>query len=389
MKKILIFTILALCLLPSLASAYVSISITSTTTPSTIEPGQNANLILTISNIGTSTAQNVKLKFKTNPSIIPTTGVFDLQSIPYGNSIQVTVPFMVSSDTSEGTTALQFTIDYNDAADPSGIKTQENSATISITKRTLIEISNVIYDEGIIQPGDTVNMNIELKNVGKGVIKDLSVSIYSDNAPFVPVEASNKFLNTLNPGEMKNVTFSIIINKDAKTIAQAIPLSLSYYDDFNILHTDTKHFGLKISGKPDFVVSVEKTTNMYSGTTGTMSVSVANRGTATAQFLTARFDSGFDVTPSENYIGNLDPDDTSTVSLDVSLKGVSVGKHSLNMTLFYKDPYNKDFSETRTLQFDVTSVPIEISNVQIAIVIVIIGILYWKRSFIKGLIKRK
>lgn len=386
----LIFTILALLLLPNLTTAYVSISISATTTPSTIEPGQTANLILTISNIGTSSAQNVKLKFKSHSFITPSNNLFDLQSIPNGNSIQVTVPFTVSSATTEGTTAIQFTVDYNDAADPSGIKTQENSATISITKRTLLEVNQVAYDKESIQPGDTVSMNIELKNVGKGTVKDLSVSIYSSDIPFVPVEASSRYLDSLGPGSMKNATFNIIINKDAKTIANAIPITLSYYDEFNALHTDTKYIGLKISGVPEFVVSVEKTENVYAGNSGKLSISISNRGTAVAQFLTAKFDSNLDVTPKEYYVGNLDPDDSSTISIDIDLSRMPAGKYPLNMTLMFKDPYNKDFTESHVLNFNVTNRPLQISTTtQIIILLIVVGILYWKRNFVKSLIKRK
>jgi len=390
MKKILIFAILSLLILPNLVTAYVSISISATTTPSTIEPGQTANLILTISNIGTSTAQNAKLTFNPNPYITPANTLLDLQSIPNGNSIQVTVPITVSSAIKEGTTALQFTINYNDAADPSGVKTQQNSVTISVTKRTLLEVNKVVYDEEVIQPGDNVNMNIELKNVGSGVIKDLSVSIYSADIPFVPVEASNRFLNDLGPGSMKNATFNIIISKDAKTVAYSIPVTLTYYDEFNSLHTDTRYIGLKISGVPEFVVSVEKAENMYAGNSGKLSISISNRGTATAQFLTAKFDSNLDVTPKEYYVGNLDPDDSSTISLDVDLSRMPAGKYPLNMTLMFKDPYNKDFTENHVLSFNITNQPLQISGTtQIIILLIVVGIVYWKRNSIKHLFRRK
>jgi hypothetical protein len=390
MKKIIIFTILALLLLPNLATAYVSISISATTTPSTIEPGQKANLLLTISNIGTTTAQNVKLKIKSHTFITPTISTFDLQSIPNGNSIQVTIPFTVSSSITEGTTALQFTIDYSDSTDPAGTRTQENSATISVTKRTLIEVNKVSYDKETIQPGDTIKMDIELKNVGKGKIKDLSVSIYNATLPFVPLEASSRFLKDLDVGEMKNATFNVIINKDAKTVANTIPVTLTYYDEFNSLHTETKYVGLKISGVPEFVVSIEKTEKMYAGNTGKISISVSNRGTAIAQFLTAEFDSDLYVTPKDYYVGNLDPDDSSTISLEINLKKVETGNYPLNMILKYKDPYNKEFSEKRVLQFDVVAQPIEISSTtQIIILLVIVGVLYWKKNSVMKLLGRK
>jgi hypothetical protein len=145
-----------------------------------------------------------------------------------------------------------------------------------------------------------------------------------------------------------------------------------------------------VSGKPDFVISIETGNNFFLGDTGTLSISISNSGTATAQFLTAKFDSNLYTTPSEYYVGNLNPDDSSTISLSVSLKGLETGKHSLNMTLFYKDPYNKEYSESKLIQFDVVSKPIQISgNVEIVIILAVLVILYWKRKSIMELIKRK
>jgi hypothetical protein len=390
MKKFILFAILSLILLPNIANAYVSLSSSATTTPASIEPGQNANLILSISNLGTSAAQNVKLKIRPHAFITLSSTIFDLQSIPSGNSIQVVIPIVISEAATEGTTALQFTIDYNDAADPSGTKSQENFATIFITKRTLLEITKVAYDKEMIQPGDTIKMNIELRNAGGGRIKDLSVSIYNATLPFVPIETSSRFLNNLDAQEMKNASFNIIINKDAKTVAYTVPVTLTYYDESNSLHSDVKYAGLKISGVPEFVISIDKTEKMYAGILGKISISISNRGTAVAQFLTAKFDSGLDVTPKEYYIGNLDPDDSSTVSLEVNLRRISVGKYPLNMSLMYKDPYNKEFSENHVLQFEVSSQPLEVSlTTQLIIAVVILGILYWKRSFVLKLFRRK
>jgi hypothetical protein len=222
-------------------------------------------------------------------------------------------------------------------------------------------------------------------------VKDLVVSLKNVSSLFVPVGSdTDSYLGSLQPGAKSKASFNLIVNKNAETIAYSIPVVLTYYDEANVLHTDQKYIGIKISGKPEFVVTIEKTDRMYAGNLGKLSISISNRGTATAYFLTAKIDSSLSIMPKENYIGNLDPDDSSTISLDVNLKNVEVGKHSLNVILLYKDPYNKDYTEEKTLQFDVTNMPLEIStNMKIIIVLAIAGILYWKRNFIMSKIKRK
>jgi len=390
MNKKIISIFLILLALPALVSASVSFSISGKTVPATAEPGLTINLIMTIANLGTTNAENVELVFSPNSYITPGQSSYSLQVIQAGSSVQVVIPLKISEIIPEGTNALFFSINYVESGS-SGTKTIQNSATIVVTKRSLIEVSNVTYSENFIQPGDTVVMKVELQNLGKGNVKDMVVSLDNISSLFVPVGSDTDFyLGSLPPRSKGVASFSLVVNKDVNTLAYSIPVTLTYYDESNTLVVDQKFVGIKISGKPDFVVSMEKETNMFSGGTGTMSITISNRGTSTAQFLTLKFDSNMYVTPSEYYVGNLNPDDSSTISLDLNLAGVPAGKHSLNMTMSYKDPYNKDFSETRVVQFDVTSRPIQIStNMQIIIGLVIVAIAYWKRNFLKKLIKRK
>jgi hypothetical protein len=56
----------------------------------------------------------------------------------------------------------------------------------------------------------------------------------------------------------------------------------------------------------------------------------------------------------------------------------------------YKDPYNKDYSEVRTLNFEITNKPVEVSGTtQLVVIALVIIILYWKRNSIRKLLKRK
>jgi len=389
MKKIILIA-LSLMVLPNLVSASVSLLVSGTTVPSTIEPGSNANLILTIANLGTTTAENVKLSFNPSGYLTPGQYEYSLQAIQAGSSTQVIVPLKISDSIQEGANALFFSIDYQESGS-STTKTLENSATIYVTKRSLIEVTNVSYSKDFIQPGDTVVMKVEMQNLGKGNVKDMVVSLKNISSLFVPVGSdTDVYLGPLYSLQKNTASFNLIVNKNVNTLAYIIPVTLTYYDEANVLHTEQKFVGIKISGKPEFVVSIEKEDNLFAGGAGKLSVSISNRGTATAQFLTIKFDSLNYIMPNEYYAGNLDPDDSTTISLDVNLRGIQTGKHPLNMTMMYKDPYNKDYSETRTLQFDVTNRPVEIStNFQIIIGAVIVIIVYWKRNFFKRLIKRK
>ncbi len=371
-------------------AAYVSITVTGQLVPTVIEPGESGNLVLTVANVGTEYARSVKLTVKPHSFITFGTSKYSLQTIAPSGSIQISVPITVSSLASEGSTSVFLSVEYNEG-DSAGSVTTETSISLSITKRSLIEISNVTYDEDLIEQGDVVKMNIELKNVGNGNIKDIFVALKNRTQPFVSARGDMEvYLGNIQPGRTSMASFDIIINKDAETKAYSVPVTLTYYDETGTQHTEERYIGLKISGLPDFVVTLESQSNMYVGRTGELTISIANRGTATASFLLARFDGVYDITPEEYYIGDLEQDDYETITLDMSLVGVSVGKRALNIELAYKDPYNQETTTTETVDFTVhRAPPFSLSITHIVIIVAALVIIIWKRKFLIGLIRRK
>lgn len=382
-----LFSVLSLLFLVSSASAYVSLTYSATTSPAILEPGSQATVLLTISNTGTDFAGTPQLVVQSSPYVTASTGTFNLASLNAGGSTTVTIPITISPNAPEGTIALPFTISYT-LGTTAGTITSNNAATITVTKRTLIQVTDVSYSENVIQPGDSFTMNIVLQNVGSAQIKDLDVSIRNFSSAVIPAGTdTEKIITNLSPGESNTINFDLIALPSAAISPFSIPISLTYYDDQGNLHTDTKFAGLKISGIPNFVVSLENT-NIYAGQTNTLSVDIANVGTGSAQFVTVYADSNQNVLPEVSYVGSLNPDDSSTISL--SLFSNKAGPQSLNLTIQYKDAYNQQYQETKIVQFNATTVPIQISNnIIIIIAIIIIVVLYWKRHTIKRLLKRK
>jgi len=372
------------------AMAYVSLTFSSSTIPSTIVPGSSGNLLLTITDVGTDFAGQAVLTLQSSPYVTASVTTFNLGTISAGGSSQITIPITVSSNAPEGTIALPVTVTYN-VGTTAGTVTTQNSATIAVTKRTLLQITNVTYDKSEIQRGDTMTMSITLKNVGGGQVKDLTVALRNfSNIPLSPASTDTEiFIGTLNPGQSKTASFNLIVSTSADIIPYSIPVTLSYFDDQGNSQREIKYAGLKIVGIPDFVVSIEKSDNIFAGASGTLSLSIANDGTGSAKYVTASATaSDSDVSPNTNYVGNMDPDDTNTVNFDIS--PLTPGKHEVTLHLTYKDSYNQDFSKDYPLTFTVTSAPIQISStVQIVIILAVLAIAYWKRSTLMKLLRRK
>jgi len=381
-------SIISLLLLASSATAFVSLTFSSVTTPSVIEPGTQGTLLLTISNTGTDFAGSPQLLVGSSPYVSTNTAIFNLPSLNAGGSTTITIPITISANAPTGTLTLPFTISYTTGT-ATGTVTTNNAATISVTKRTLIQLTDVQYSESVIQPGDNFTMSMTLQNVGSAQIKDLDVSLRNFSVAVVPASTdTEKIITILSPGDSTTINFNLLALPSTAAAAYSIPVSLTYYDDQGNLHTDTKFAGMKISGVPDFVVSLENT-NVFAGQTNTLSVDVANVGTGSAKFVTLYADPNQGLTPQVSYIGSLDPDSSSTVSLNINTQ-IKPGPQSFTLTVQYKDIYNQPYQETKTLQFNSINVPLQISNnVIIVAVVVIVALLYWKRHFVKNLLKKK
>ncbi len=390
-QKILLsvtFAVIFSVLLVSSASAYVSLSFTSSTVPSPVEPGSKANLLLTISNAGNEFASSVELKVGSTTYVHPDADIFELATINAGGSIQAVVPLTISSDSPGGSVALPYTVSYS-VGNAAGAIDVGNSASIVVKERTIAQITNVSYDKEIIQRGDSVKMTITVQNVGKGSMKDLVVALRNFSTAFaVAGTDTEKYVGNIPAGQTVSVPFDIIISNNADTITYSIPVLLTYYDDSGVAHSDTKYAGLKITGIPNFVVSLQKTENLFAGSKGRLTISIANIGTGTAKLTTAYASSDADISPKSNYIGNLDPDDTNSVVLDVN--SVTEGKHNVGLTLSYKDSYNQEFSKSYSMDFNVSSTPAGISwELQVLAVVVVFGIIYWKRNSIFKIFRRE
>lgn len=373
------------------SSTYVSLTMSGQAVPSTMGPGDSGNLILTISNGGTAYARRVELTAKSHAQMTFGQSSYDLGTIAPSGSTQISIPITISSSIEEYTTSVFFSISYKEG-DAVGTNTIDTSTSLSISKRSLVQIENMTSDEALIEPGDIINLDVYIRNVGQGGLKDMTVEFGNTTLPFVSASGDMEtYIGDLAKNDIKPAAFSIIVNKEAKTVAYSVPVTIKYYDESSVAHTDIKYVGLKISGQPDFIVTLEDDTKMYSGSTaGELTISLANRGTATANFLTLGFDSNFDITPAEYYVGNLDPDDYETVTLSVDLSAVASGRRTLSIEMDYKDPYNQDMSETATIEFTARRTPPARIPLTTKLIIagIVIVIIYWKRKFFIGLFRR-
>jgi hypothetical protein len=386
MKKILLISIalfLSLLVLPIVyaQTSYTSFSISSYTIPSTLEPGEQGNLVITINNVGTLHASNVKLRLLSNPYVELENYAFDLQTIGEGKSFQVVVPIKILSSVKTRTLVISYELEYSEGGSTAS-KTIYGTIGLTIERRPSLEILNISYDREII-PGSETKLSFIVKNVGKGEARDVTLNLTFTNLPFVPLGGTRIFLGDIEPMDSKKVEIGLIVNDNAEIKAYSLPLQFSYYTESGEEKTEKETIGIKVSGEPEFVVSIDKA-DLYSDSIGKLAISIANRGVGTAKYLTVKLESDLKITPAEYYIGNLESDDYETADFDVNLFGVKPGTYQIKIKLFYNNPYNEEMNTTKTLSVAVKE-KINISTIYLlAIVIALLFfVLIWKRRILR------
>ena len=394
MKKEMITLTLTTLILSTIISvvqpayAYTALSVSSSTVPANLGPGDSGNLILTISNGGTSYARDIELTISSNSYIAFNSKKYDIGTIAASGSTQISVPITVASSLPVSSTSVFMTLEYNDG-DTSAKTTSAASIPITFISRSIVQIEEVSWGEDILSPGDTVDVNITIRNAGSDKMKDVTVKFGNESLPFVSANGDTEvYIGDLNAKMSKTASFSLILNKNTQTVAYQVPVTIDYYDETSTALSDLKYVGMKISGTPEFIVTLEKDNEAISGKEGEITFSIANRGTSSANLLTLSFDSGLETTPTEYYVGDMDPDDYETITIELDLTKIPVGKKDMVINMLYRDSYNQDVTESKTISFTVKALPEStISMTTILLVVAVLGgVIYWKRESIKKIL---
>ena len=135
-------------------------------------------------------------------------------------------------------TVLEFFID---AMDGSHVWTSDfqliANAPILVSEEMIIDDSNG-NDNGMLDPGEEVNLNFNIINTGHSACNNIVVGLTS-NSPYIFLEPETEFVAELQPGQSQFVSFQIIVNPETP-IGTPVEFSLgmvsgsyAFSDQFN------------------------------------------------------------------------------------------------------------------------------------------------------------
>ena len=380
MKKILALMFLLLVLAkPCLAQTQeASLSITWQFLDSVLRPGEETTLFLTFTNPSSLAGiRNIKVYLTPGPYLSLSSNYFEIGSLTplasQQNSLSVRVDSTAISTNSYITLRATY---YSDSTQ----KEINLNLPLTIRRFPSLQILNVNYSKELIEPGSEVKLSFEIFNNGDGSAKDVVIT-FNQTQLFTVIGSSEKFVSNIDPKEGVGVEFNLIINPDTPVKTYPIPIFLRYYDESRSqLFAEVKVIGIKISGRYNFLITLESQDTLVPGGSGSIEIKIANAGSQAANFLTLKplkNEVIEQITPEISYLGKLNSDDYDTEKFDLVIsENAEPGIYTLPIEIEFQDPYTNAYKSTYNVTFKVSqqlqpsSLPIFLSAIIIAIILV-------------------
>ena len=365
MKK-LIALLTIICLLPVIVNALNTpqISVTTAfTNPYPAEPGESIDVSLEISNSGLAESKNMIIEVEPTDMIkLLENPKKEINILPAGDSRIVNYKMFVDSSAISANYELTVYVSY-EFSGKLNYKVQ-----INVQGKPDFKILKV--DTGTINPGDKADISVDIQNVGSGKAKRSNAEFSSTSTYIKPIlTGGNVYIGDINPGEKKNIKFKVLTSSDAEYDVYTGKINLTYEDESGNKLAKGFDVGILISGEPKFQIiktEVKKDTQE-------LSVEIANVGSAEAKGITVNLlvdNKTFDV----DYITSVKIDKRTT------LKFILPNTNRAELELSYESPDNRKFTQKDTI---VWSTPYTFPSWIIAIVILLVVYILWKKKWLK------
>ena len=214
----------------------------------------------------------------------------------------------------------------------------------------VLTIDSVKLEPNLFNQGEVGKVTLSLHNYASTFLKDITLDLDIDESEvFTPVgSTTEKKINALSGGEVRDVSFDLIVNADASSKAYKVPLNIKYYDSAGTEMTKTDYVGVLVGAKPDYRLDMEDTEVFTSGSSGDVVVSISNVGASEMKYVALELQESddYDVILSNRVqLGNLDSDDFETAQFKIYAK--SSKSFPLKLNVIYNDAYNKKYVDAQ------------------------------------------
>jgi len=144
-----------------------------------IATGEYISATLSISNVGTGVARNIKLKPATTGIVMKDENLLFIEEIKPGQTVKRDIVFMVEESIVPGPESLLFDISYKDEGGSSSQFSQ--SLGFMIEDVVDMDISSLKLEPAVFQLSEEGTLTLRIENLGKGSAKDVRVELVADD----------------------------------------------------------------------------------------------------------------------------------------------------------------------------------------------------------------
>jgi hypothetical protein len=330
--------------------AFLSASIS----PYELVIGQNNLLTLKLQNIGDADATSVTISLTmpgaatgSSPlSLINSDGRWTYDVITQNSTVLIPLTVYASPSASGQTFQATLTLSYSDYIKS---RTDSKYLTLSVPFSTSPAVNlEVGIAPQYLRAGEINTLNITITNIGDSDATYVQAVLTMppsgvSGLPMVLQQSDGRwFFNTIIANSTINILADVYVSPSASGIAYQTSLTLSYYDSLGRAKQDIRYFGLIAKGFPDIVVLDTSTfpVNVTRGNTFSLTVTVINLGTATAQSVIILPNGTADLQPVSTdklFIGDLPVDVPSSFTLSYIAGNISSFAYLLNLAFNYTD----------------------------------------------------
>src|SRR3989338_773787 len=269
-------------------------------------------------------------------------------------------------------------------------------ALLSLAGISALTITSVITSPVEVAQGENTNVKIELDNDGDFDLEDVSVSLDLTNVPFAPYSSSSEVsFDELREGKTKSADFDLIALNTATAGIYKIPVHISYTDTNDDLRkTKDSLISITVNSKPVLGINVGENL-LLKNSNNQLTVQIVNKGLSDVKFLEINLKPSayYDILSQNSvYIGDIDSDDFDSADFQIFFKSDSPDIVYVHVTINYKDPTNKPYTEdfsvpvnvyTKDKAIELGLMPQSRTGLYVGIVIALIIIFFIYRYFRK------
>jgi len=254
MKRMLLISVLFALILaaPVVAADQAELIIGGGVVEKVVQPGDSLNLRFTLQNTGAISASSIQYEIIADASVSGySTGKVNVGGVAPGETRTVLVPLIVSSTASSGEKSITVKAWY------SGGKQSpvQNSFTFTVGSDVSLYLSDITFDEELIEPGKDIALTAVVLNVGENPAHDIFGNISANSTYIKPVLAGGEyFVSDLASEKSAEFRFMINVDSDAETETYDATITLSYKDQAGNTNTKTFNIGIPVSGTPKLEV---------------------------------------------------------------------------------------------------------------------------------------